>query len=122
MSTWTCYHRYCHDVRLSRKQRKFRHQIVMRLINRPTEWFVECPSHGSSPFLRQSTRSRWWSRRGSVLNSKVSHLILAKAARFQVLGKSPASFYLRLNRRVWERLPSRMRDSNLVRSYGAWLH
>lgn len=50
------------------------------------------------------------------------HPILAKAARFQVLGKSPAGFYLRLNKRVWERLPSRVRKLYPVRAYGAWLH
>jgi chemotaxis protein methyltransferase CheR len=57
-----------------------------------------------------------------VVNSQVSHPILAKAARLQVLGNSPANFYLRLNKQVWERLPSRMRNLYLVRSYGAWLH
>lgn len=50
------------------------------------------------------------------------HSILAKAARLQVLGKSPAGFYLRLNRRIWERLPSRVRNLHPVRSYGALLH
>ena len=57
-----------------------------------------------------------------MLNSEVSHPILAKAVRFQVLGKSPATFYLRLNKRIWERLPPGVRNLNLVRSYGAWLH
>ena len=57
-----------------------------------------------------------------MLNSQVSHPILAKAARLQVLGKSPAAFYLRLNKRIWERLPSGVRNLYLVRSYGAWLH
>lgn len=57
-----------------------------------------------------------------MLNSQVSHPILAKAARLQVLGKSPASFYLRLNKRMWKRLPSRMRNLYPVRSYVAWLH
>jgi chemotaxis protein methyltransferase CheR len=57
-----------------------------------------------------------------VLNSRLSYQILAKAARLQVLGKSPAGFYLRLNKRIWERLPSRVRDLQSVRSYGAWLH
>jgi len=52
----------------------------------------------------------------------VYHPILAKAARLQVLGKSPASLYLRLNKRIWERLPSRVRNLHAVRSYGAWLH
>jgi len=57
-----------------------------------------------------------------VLNSAVSHPFLANAARLQVLGKSPASFYLRLNKRIWERLPSRVRNLYPVRCYGAWLH
>ena len=57
-----------------------------------------------------------------MINSQVSHPILAKAARLQVLGKSPAGFYLRLNKRMWEHLPSRVRDLYPVRSYMAWLH
>jgi len=57
-----------------------------------------------------------------VLNNEWSHPMLAKVARFQVLGKSPAGFYLQLNKRVWDRLPSRVRNLNVVRSYGAWLH
>jgi SAM-dependent methyltransferase len=57
-----------------------------------------------------------------VLNSQLSYPILAKAARLRVLGKSPAGFYLRLNKWIWERLPSRVRDSHPVRSYGTWLH
>jgi chemotaxis methyl-accepting protein methylase len=57
-----------------------------------------------------------------VINNQVYHPLLAKAARFRVLGKSPAGFYLRLNKRVWERLPSRVRNLQAFRSYGAWLH
>jgi SAM-dependent methyltransferase len=57
-----------------------------------------------------------------VINNQVYHTILAKAARLQVLGKSPAGFYLRLNKWIWDRLPSRVRDLYSVRSYMAWLH
>jgi SAM-dependent methyltransferase len=57
-----------------------------------------------------------------MINQEVSHLILAKAARLQALGKSPASLYLRLNKWIWHRLPSRVRDLHFIRSYGAWLH
>jgi chemotaxis methyl-accepting protein methylase len=53
---------------------------------------------------------------------QVYHSILTKAARFQIFGKSPAGFYLRLNKRIWERLPSSVRNLHAVRSYGAWLH
>ena len=57
-----------------------------------------------------------------MINNQVSHLILAKAARFQAFGKSPASLYLRLNKWIWQRLPSRVRDSSPFRCYGEWLH
>ena len=57
-----------------------------------------------------------------VINSQVSHPILEKAARLQFFGKSPASFYLRLNKRMWEHLPSRVRNLYPVRCYMAWLH
>jgi SAM-dependent methyltransferase len=50
------------------------------------------------------------------------HPFLAKAAGFRILGKSPTGFYLRLNKRMWERLPSRVRNLYPVRSYVAWLH
>jgi SAM-dependent methyltransferase len=64
----------------------------------------------------------------SVTNQKVSvvnqvfHPILVKAASLQVFGKSPAGFYLRVNKWIFQRLPSRVRDSHPVRCYGAWLH
>jgi SAM-dependent methyltransferase len=57
-----------------------------------------------------------------VINSQSSQLILAKAASFRFLGKSPAGFYLRLNKEIWRFIPSRVRDLYPVRSYGAWLH
>jgi SAM-dependent methyltransferase len=57
-----------------------------------------------------------------VINNQAYHSILAKAARLEVLGKSPVGFYLRLNKRIWERLPSRVRNLYPVRPYGAWLH
>jgi hypothetical protein len=57
-----------------------------------------------------------------VINNQVSHPILAKAARLQVLGKSPAGFYLRLNKWIWKHLPSRVCDLYPVRSYMTWLH
>jgi SAM-dependent methyltransferase len=91
-------------------------------MNRTTKWFVECPSQGTSRFFERSTRRGWWSRRELVINSQVSHPILAKAARLQVLGKSPARFYLRLNKRMWDLLPSRVCNLYPVRSYMAWLH
>ena len=95
----------------------------MRVANRTTEWFVEYPSQGTSRIFRRSRPSAWWSSSENfVLTGQVSHPILAKAACLHVLGKSPAGFYLRLNKRIWERLPSRVRNWYLVRSYGAWLH
>jgi hypothetical protein len=36
----------------------------------------------------------------TLINNQVFHPILAKAASLQVSGKSPAGFYLRLNKRI----------------------
>jgi SAM-dependent methyltransferase len=49
-------------------------------------------------------------------------LLLAKTATLEVFGKSPVGFCLRLNKRVWQSLPSRVRDLYPIRCYGAWLH
>ncbi len=57
-----------------------------------------------------------------TMNSQLIHPILGKAARLEVLGKSPARLYLRLNKRIWQRLPSHVHDLHFIRSYGAWLH
>ena len=57
-----------------------------------------------------------------MTNDHMSHLVLTKAVRLQVFGKSPANFYLRLNERIWNRLPKRVRDLHLIRSYGGLLH
>src|SRR5947208_9601692 len=57
-----------------------------------------------------------------MVSSQVFHPILEKAARLQFFGKSPASLYLRLNKGIWERLPSRVRNLYPIRSYGTWLH
>lgn len=57
-----------------------------------------------------------------MVNTSVSHPMLAKATSLRILGKSPAGFYLRLNEWIWQRLPSRVRGLHLVHRYGAWLH
>ncbi len=57
-----------------------------------------------------------------MINSQLSHPILERAARLQVLGKSPARLYLRWNQRIWQWLPARALDLHVIRSYGAWLH
>jgi chemotaxis methyl-accepting protein methylase len=57
-----------------------------------------------------------------VTNNQVDHPVRAKAVRLQILGKSPAGFYLRLNKRMWKHLPSGVRNLQAVRSYAAWLH
>src|SRR5262245_11433494 len=57
-----------------------------------------------------------------MVSTQVFHPIVTKTTRLQFFGKSPAKLYLRLNRRIWERLPSRVRNLYLVRSYGALLH
>ena len=57
-----------------------------------------------------------------MVSSQVFNPILEKAASVQLLGRSPTDLYLRLNKWVWERLPSRVRNLYPIRSYGAWLH
>src|SRR5258707_13996731 len=57
-----------------------------------------------------------------MVNAQVFHPIVEKAARLQFFGKSPANLYLRLNKRIWEHLPSRVRNLYPIRSYGTWLH
>jgi chemotaxis methyl-accepting protein methylase len=47
--------------------------------------------------------------------------MLAKVAKLRLFGKHPAGFFLRLNRRIWEVVPSDMRNSYVIRAYGAWL-
>ena len=57
-----------------------------------------------------------------MTNQQVSRRIPVKAARLQAWGNSPTSLFLRLNKRIWNRLPTRVRDLHLIRSYGVWLH
>jgi SAM-dependent methyltransferase len=57
-----------------------------------------------------------------MVSAQVFHPIVEKAARLQFFGKSPANLYLRLNKRIWEHLPSYMRNLYPIRSYGTWLH
>ncbi len=66
-------------------------------------------------FSRRS-KPRSWRTTGQV-----SHTILGKAARLRLFGKHPAGFYLRLNRRIWGIIPAHLRNSYLIRAYGAWL-
>jgi CheR methyltransferase, SAM binding domain len=47
--------------------------------------------------------------------------LVAKAARLRFFGKSPAGFYLRLNKQVWDVIPSSLRNFYPVRAYGTWL-
>ena len=57
-----------------------------------------------------------------VISNQMLQLILAKTANLEVLGKSPVGFYLRINKRIWQSLPSGARNFYPVRCYGAWLH
>ncbi len=71
----------------------------------------------STPGFSALSRPGAWRHTGLV-----SHAILAKAAKLKLFGKSPAGFYLRLNRRIWETIPLGLRNFYPVRTYGAWLH
>jgi chemotaxis methyl-accepting protein methylase len=72
---------------------------------------------GDTPVF--SRRSGFGRRRS---NGPLLHAILAKAARLKLFGKSPAGFYLRLNRRIWDTIPSELRNFSPIRAYGVWLH
>lgn len=84
-------------------------------MNLVREQFVKAESKSVVDFL-------YGTGRFPVGVNQMSHPILAKAARVQVLGKSPASLYLWLNQWIWQRLPSCVRDLHLFRSYEGWLH
>jgi chemotaxis methyl-accepting protein methylase len=75
------------------------------------------------PRTRSTPRFSWHGSPGSWRDTGlVPHAILAKAARLKLFGKSPAGFYLRLNRRIWETIPPGLRDFYPIRAYGAWLY
>jgi chemotaxis methyl-accepting protein methylase len=57
-----------------------------------------------------------------MTNNQMAHPMLAKVAKLEILGKSPMRLYLRLNKRIWQRLPSRVRNWHLIHEYWAWLH
>jgi hypothetical protein len=71
----------------------------------------------STPEFSRHGSPRSWSEPDLVL-----HSMLAKAARLKLFGKSPAGFYLRLNRQIWEIIPPGLRNFYPMRAYGAWLH
>lgn len=73
-------------------------------------------TRGTPGFWRRR-RPRSWRNTGQV-----SHTILAKAARLQLFRKSPAGFYLRLNKWISEIIPAGVRNFYPTRAYGAWLH
>jgi hypothetical protein len=72
------------------------------------------PSTRSTPGL---SRSSSWRDAGLL-----SHPALVKAARLKLFGKSPAGFYLRLNRRLWDVVPPGLRNFYPVRAYGGLLY
>jgi CheR methyltransferase, SAM binding domain len=71
----------------------------------------------STPGFSALSRPGAWRHTGLV-----SHAISAKAAKLKLFGKSPAGFYLRLNRRIWDTIPLGLRNFYPIRACGAWLH
>jgi hypothetical protein len=57
-----------------------------------------------------------------LISAQLAHRILAKVASVQLLGRSPARFYLRINKWIWQCLPSRVRNLSLIHWYGEGLH
>jgi SAM-dependent methyltransferase len=76
--------------------------------------------------MRSSPRFSWGRpsgrRNAGHIIGDLPHPILATAARLQLFGKSPAGFYLRVNKWIWQLLPSGVRNTRPVLAYGAWLH
>ena|SRR6266566_488088 len=70
----------------------------------------------ASPGFSQRSWPRWWRNTGQV-----PYTILAKAARLRLFGKHPAGVFFQLNKRIWEIIPSDVRNSYHIRAYGAWL-
>src|SRR5947208_2017007 len=52
----------------------------------------------------------------------MSRATAASVARFEMFGKSPLGFYLRLSERIWKRIPLGLVDLRPIRSYGHFLH
>jgi chemotaxis methyl-accepting protein methylase/mannose-6-phosphate isomerase-like protein (cupin superfamily) len=59
---------------------------------------------------------------GDFTNAVDGGSLLTRLIRSRIFGKSPISAYLRLNQRLWNRLPASCTILNLVRSYGNFLH
>jgi chemotaxis methyl-accepting protein methylase/mannose-6-phosphate isomerase-like protein (cupin superfamily) len=47
---------------------------------------------------------------------------VSRLVRLTIFGKSPTSAFLRLNRRVWDKLPASFTALKVIRSYGNFLH
>jgi chemotaxis methyl-accepting protein methylase len=76
-------------------------------------------------FAGNDTHTRWnpdvtCRRDAASLPSQQSRL--TRCTRLTVAGKSPVRAFLRLNRQLWKRLPSRLSRLAAVRSYGNWVH
>ena len=50
------------------------------------------------------------------------HLWLTRLVRLRIFGKSPIGFYLRLNRKLWNMLPTSIIALSHIRAYGSFLH
>jgi chemotaxis methyl-accepting protein methylase len=60
--------------------------------------------------------------RGDFTSAIDGASLLTRLARLRIFGKSPISVYLRLNQRLWNRLPASCTTLNPIRSYGNFLH
>lgn len=77
---------------------------------------MRLPIMSALGFSRNSNLKSW---RKTALTSDT---ILARAAKLKLFGKSPAGFYLRLNRRIWKTIPLGLRNFYPIRAYAAWLY
>ena len=76
-------------------------------------------------FARNDTFTKWnpdvvpW---GDLANGENRRSWLTQLARLRVFGKSPVGAFLRLNQRLWNRLPVSVTALGPVHSYGHFLH
>jgi SAM-dependent methyltransferase/mannose-6-phosphate isomerase-like protein (cupin superfamily) len=75
-------------------------------------------------FAGNDTHTKWNTDvfQGAFARVEEHESRLAHLARTKIFGKSPASAYLRIHRRLWRNLPALVSDFGPVRSYGNLVH
>ena len=78
---------------------------------------LRAPQHAAGHAARRVGRAR--RRRYHQAEGRI---VLRRSTPWAYFGKSLVGLYLRLNRRIWQLLPSRVRNFYPIRAYGASMH